>query len=272
MEHKTLTSQHGTVHYWVSGRGADCITFTHGATMDHGMFAPQVEYFGERYKTITWDVPGHGLSRPYRGFSLQEAAHRLVEILDAEAINASHLVGQSMGGFIIQAAARQAPDRVCTLTTIGSSPIQPAYYSALDNWLLSITPAILRLYPYNYLLNTIAKGIALTGHAREYALETLQGYSKNEIADIMGTVYTGLQAYREDFRLPVPVLITYGDTDRTGKVRAYCDRWAASEERPLEVIPESAHNANMDNPAAFNEILADFLKAPINSAIVKDTL
>jgi pimeloyl-ACP methyl ester carboxylesterase len=28
----------------------------------------------------------------------------------------------------------------------------------------------------------------------------------------------------------------------------------------LQIVPDAAHNANMDNPAAFNRFLADFLK------------
>ena len=57
--------------------------FTHGATMDHGLFQHQIEYFAQQYKTIVWDVPKHGLSRPYEGFSLPKAASELIGILDA---------------------------------------------------------------------------------------------------------------------------------------------------------------------------------------------
>jgi pimeloyl-ACP methyl ester carboxylesterase len=260
MNHKTLSGKRGTVHYWTKGKGNDCIIFTHGATMDHGMFDEQMEHFAQKYKVIIWDIPAHGLSRPYDDFSLHNSAWELINILDQENVGKAHLVGQSMGGYIIQIAALAHPDRVLTLTAVDSSPIQPSYYSAMDNWLLSITPPLLMLYPYYYLIKTIATQIALRETAQAYALETLKGLTKREIADIMEKVYKGLQAYKQDFTLPLPILIVYGDADRSGKVQAYCNRWAERENRELKIVSNAAHNSNMDNPEEFNKILGEFLE------------
>ena len=263
MDHKKISGKQGTVHDWVKGQGDHCIVFTHGATMDHGLFQFQMEHFAQQYKVITWDVPLHGQSRPYHGFSLQNAASALVQILDSENIQKAHLVGQSMGGYIAQIVALDHPDRVLTLTAVDSSPIQPSYYSAMDNWLLSITPSLLRLYPYDTLINTIATQIAMHESAQVYALETLKGLSKAEIAKIMEMVYRGLKEYKQEFVLPIPLLIIVGDQDRTGKVQHYCQRWAAREKRPLKVVTDASHNSNMDNPTEFNRILEDFLKTAI---------
>ena len=270
MNHKTIREKRGTVHYWVKGDGDACIVFTHGATMDHGLFQYQMEYFSGGYKAICWDVPLHGRSRPYEGFSLQNAARELVHILDAEHISQAHLVGQSMGGYIVQIVALDYPDRVLTLTAVDSSPIQPSYYSAIDNWLLSITPTLLHFYPYNLLINTIAKQIAVQETAQSYALETLQGLTKAEIAKIMGEVYQGLQSYELDFVLPHPLLIVYGDSDRTGKVQSYCDQWAEREERTLKIISNAGHNSNMDNPDEFNRILDEFLELAVQEKTAPD--
>ena len=265
MKHKTIQSKQGIIHYWVAGDSADCILFTHGATMDHGLFQPQMDYFAARYKVISWDVPLHGQSRPYQGFSLQHAANALTLLLDAEHISKAHLVGQSMGGYIIQIATLDYPDRALSLTVVDSSPIQASYYSKIDKWLLSITPPLLRLYPYKALIKAIATQVALTDSAQSYALETLQGLTKAEIATILEKVYQGVQVYNYDFQLPLPILIVYGESDNTGKVQSYCKQWAQHEQRTLKVIPHAAHNANMDNPAAFNPILDDFLQTTIGN-------
>lgn len=259
MNQRSLSSINGKVHYWVAGEGAECILFTHGATADHGLMQPQMDHFAASYRVINWDVPAHGLSRPYQGFTLQAAAQEIVHILDAEGIDRAHLVGQSMGGYISQVVALEHPGRVQTLAAVDSSPIQPSYYSAMDNWLLSITPPLLKMYPYRMLINTIAKQVSCTAEGQAYMLQTLMQYTKGEIAEIMGRVYTGLQVYKQDFVLPHPLLIVYGQADHSGKVIAYCRRWAARENRPLQVVPQAAHNANMDNPEAFNRILESFL-------------
>ncbi len=116
MKHKIKFGENGSVHYWLKGQGDQCIVFTHGATMDHGLFQHQIECFAQQYKVIVWDVPLHGQSRPYNGFSLQKAASELIGILDAEIIEKAHLVGQSMGGYIIRIVARDHPERVLSLT------------------------------------------------------------------------------------------------------------------------------------------------------------
>ena len=260
MEHKTRTRENGTVHYWVAGSGENCIVFTHGATMDHGLFADQVDYFSKDYKVILWDVPMHGASRPYDNFSLQGAANALIDMLDAEQIEQAHLVGQSMGGYISQYAARDYPERVKSVTALDSSPLQPSYYYAMDNWLLALTPAILKVYPYNSLVKTIATQIAKTERAKAYALKTLKTYTKAEIIAIMDVVYQGVRDYAEEIVLSQPLLIIYGDGDRTGKVQTYSDKWAKNEDRPLVVLPDAWHNANMDNPETFNQVLDDFLR------------
>lgn len=258
MQHKILAGQHGSIHYWIDGAGDQTIVFTHGATMDHGLFQHQFPHFAPQYKVISWDVPLHGLSRPYAQFSLHNAAHELLGLLDAEKIDQAHLVGQSMGGYISQIAAVEQPARVRTVVAVDSSPVQLAYYSRLDRWLLAATPALLKLYPYAYLIKTIAAQIALSETARAYALATLQTYTKSDIAQIMGAVYGGL-VQSDEAAVACPLLIVYGEKDRTGKVRSYCDRWAEQEKRELKIIPNAAHNANMDNPTEFNRVLEEFL-------------
>lgn len=260
MDHKTISSKYGTVHYWTGGQGKQSILFTHGATMDNGMFRAQMEFFSDSYHVLGWDVPAHGLSRPYDGFSLQKAARELVNFLDTEQIDKAHIVGQSMGGYISQIVALEFPDRVASIVAVDSSPIQPSYYSAFDNWLLSITPPLLHLYPYDTLIKTIAAQIAINKQAQDYALKTLKEYTKSEIANIMAAVYSGLQEYKTDFQLPHPILIVYGELDRSGKVKAYSQRWSERENRELKEIPDAAHNSNMDNPEIFNKILEEFLK------------
>lgn len=129
----------------------------------------------------------------------------------------------------------------------------------MDRWLLSITPFLLKLYPYNYLIKTIATQIALVKSVQAYALKVLKIYTLDEIAFIMDQVYKGLLEYEDDYRLPCPLLIVYGNKDKSGKVIEYCIRWARKEDRELKIIPNAAHNANQDNPEDFNRVLEEFL-------------
>jgi pimeloyl-ACP methyl ester carboxylesterase len=260
MQHKTLSSDGGTLHYWIDGEGDEAILFTHGATLDHGLYRHQMEHFAADYRVITWDAPLHGRSRPYESFSLTVAADELVRILDAEGLDSAHLVGQSMGGYVSQLVALHQPGRVRKLTMVGSAPIRPSYYSRPDRWLLTVVASLMSLYPYRALVETVANLIAVPGPSRDYVRETLGRLTRGEIGHISGQVYKGLLACDVDTPLPHPLLITHGEADRTGKVQSYNRRWAEREKRELHIIPDAAHNANMDNPAAFNRILEDFLR------------
>lgn len=77
------------IHYWVSGpeQASTSLVFLPGLTVDHRLFSRQIEYFSQRYRTLVWDAPAHGRSRPWElTFSLMDMARYLREILLAEGI------------------------------------------------------------------------------------------------------------------------------------------------------------------------------------------
>ncbi len=138
-EHKQLESNNGCVHYWISKNSnpdAKCILFTHGLTANHTMFEKQVEYFKDNYSVITWDVPLHGLSRPYQNFSYENTAKELNSILNKENIQKVILVGMSMGGYPCQEFAYRYPENIDRMIMLDTTPFGLAYYSKSDLWWL----------------------------------------------------------------------------------------------------------------------------------------
>jgi len=259
MTEKYIERNSQRTYYWTSSRDDVCVLFIHGATADYLLFREQFQFFDKYFRIIAVDVPAHGKSRPCPDFTLKVAADEIVKILDVERIGKVHIIGQSMGGYIAQIIARFNANRVKSIISIGSSPIQPKYYSKLDNWLLRITPAILKLYPYQLLIKTISNQVSTSLEGKKYMLNTLKGYSKSEIATIMKVVYVGVQEYRENLTLEIPILLTHGENETTGKVKSYNRKWAKNENLELKLIPKSAHNANMDNPDYFNSISKEFI-------------
>lgn len=259
MNSKILKSENGEVHYWVQGNGKETIVFTHGATVDNGLFKYQVDYFAKKYKVITWDVPCHGYSRPYEGFSLKKAASELINILNIEEIEKAHFVGQSMGGYIIQEVYLEDKKRVASLTTIGSNPFGHEYLSSFDRWALNNTKLFFYLYPYKKLIKDMAKGTTLTDESRNYALNTFQKLNKQEMIEILDSLYKDFCKHKEKVNIDCPLLITYGEFDKTGKVQRYCNEWADYQGIKPRAISKAAHNANLDNPTEFNEVLEKFI-------------
>lgn len=138
MLHKIIQAQGGEVHYWIIKKenASDCIVFTHGLIADHTMFEKQIPYFADDYTIILWDVPMHGLSKPYRQFSYRDTAEILHSILQEENIERTFLVGMSMGGYPSQHFADRYPNMVKGFVALDTTPLGLRYYSKSDLWWL----------------------------------------------------------------------------------------------------------------------------------------
>ena len=256
----TIERSGSTIHYWLSGpEGRPLVTLTHGATMDHRMFDAQLPALVDEYRVLTWDVRGHGRSQPIgHDFSMAAAADDLLALIQLAGYDRAVLAGQSMGAYIAQNVVVRYPERALALVSIGSTNVTRRY-SLLDRFGLLLTPPSLRLWPYENLKRLVARATAISAETRAYAYEAISQVSQRDFANIMAAVAGGL-AYRPDYQIPVPALLTHGDQDNTGKIKAYARQWADSQPNArYVVIPNAGHNANQDNPDFFNRLLLDFL-------------
>src|SRR5215469_11005824 len=108
------------LYYEDSGGTGPAVIFSHGLFMDHEMFAPQVAALRRRYRCITWDERGHGLSASDRlaPFSYYDSAADVAALLRHLGIGKAVLVGMSQGGFLSLRCALAHPDVVRALVLI----------------------------------------------------------------------------------------------------------------------------------------------------------
>ena len=291
MKRRTLETEKGKVAYWVSDpweEGRRTLFFLHGLTADHTMFAFQEEYFSSFYNLILWDAPGHGKSRPYEDYSFGEAAEAIKGVLDQMGVGKVVFLGQSMGGFFVQAFLFRYPDRGEAFVSIDSCPYGD-YYSRFDKWILRQMEWMSMLYPERLLKEAMAKQVALYEAGRQNMKKMLSPYGKKELCHLMGMIY---KAFLEDnqkltasvgsvsdsvassgsvssgsasfgtasaFSLRCPVLLLCGEKDVTGKVKSYNKAWEKRTGYPLLWIKGAAHNSNMDAPEVVNKAIHDFL-------------
>lgn len=263
MDHKTIRSLNGTIHYWISKcekSDSKNIVFTHGVTANHMMFEKQVAYFSPHHTVIVWDVPLHGESRQYKNFSFQNTAKELKSILAAEHIDKVVLIGMSMGGYPSQEFAAQYPDMVLGFIALDTTPYGLDYYSRSDKWWLRRVERIAGLIPDTILRKAMSKSVSRTPYARRLMMKMLQPLSKAEICEQMGVAYAGFLKENRDVRFDFPVLILLGEYDTTGKIKRYCHAWSEKEGYPLHIIKNAAHFSNADNPVQVNEEIDCFLR------------
>ena len=261
-EHR-ITTERGTVCYWSSDAwepSRRTLVFLHGLTGDHTMFQAQYKCFCEEYNILLWDAPAHGRSRPYQGFTYPDAAEVLKGILECHQVGAAVMVGQSMGGFVIQSFLKRYPSMVSAFVSIDSTPYGEGYYSNSDRWWLRQIEWMSRLFPLGVLKKAVANQVSVTRESREGMLRMLEPYGKRELCHLMGIGFAGFLEDCGELEIPCPVLLLLGEKDVTGKVRIYNRRWAEKTGYPLEIIPNAAHNANVDNPEAVNRAIRSFME------------
>ena len=259
----SVRSGRGETFYWISRNSrpdAKTLVLTHGLTADHTMFDKQVDYFATDCTVIVWDIPMHGRSRPYSDFSYRNAAEELNAILEAESIEKAVHVGMSLGGYVTQHFALSYPGKVEGLVAIGTSPLDPGYYSRSDIRWLKLAAPMCRLFPAELLRRTIASGNSATPYGRSVLLTTLSGLDKRTICDQIDIAYGKFVEELHDTDFDFPVLLMMGDKDRTGKVRVYTRQWAQNTGYPLRIIGNAAHLCNCDNPDEVNAAISGFLE------------
>lgn len=262
MEGKELKTSRGTVYYWISRHKdphAACIVFTHGVTANHSMFEKQTAYFKQEYTVITWDVPLHGLSRPYSDFTYKNCAEDLLNILKQEKIDKTILVGMSMGGYPSQEFAFHYPEQVEGFIALDTTPYGRCYYSNSDIWWLKHVAKIATCFPENALRKSMAKSVSRTKYSYSKMMDMLAPLTKSQIIEQMDIAYSVFQKENKDVDFSFPVLILLGEFDKTGKVKKYCQTWSKKEGYPLHIIKNTAHFSNGDNPEQVNTEIHNFI-------------
>src|SRR5436190_23930468 len=106
--------------------GTPVIVFTASLGTDKTMWQPQSDRLGERFRTLRWDIRGHGASEvPPAPYSMDDLGSDLIALLDRLEIERASLCGLSIGGMISMWMAAHAPERVerlvlcCTSAQLG---------------------------------------------------------------------------------------------------------------------------------------------------------
>jgi 3-oxoadipate enol-lactonase len=115
------------LNYEIGGReDAPAIAFTGSLGTDLTMWRTQSDRLGDRFRTLRYDIRGHGASSvPGGPYSIADLGSDLVALLDRLGIKRASLCGLSIGGMISMWVAAHHPERVerlvvcCTSALLG---------------------------------------------------------------------------------------------------------------------------------------------------------
>jgi len=212
----------------------------------------------EHFRILTWDMRGHGLSRPAH-FDLAEAVANLLALIDRLEVREVTLVGHSMGGNLHQEFAYHHPQRVKALAMLDCT-WNFMQLSTSDKFWLKAADPIFKLYPYKTLIDQSVTVSAISIDAQELMRKAMQQLSKEEFVHVLMNSTQCLR-YDPDYKITKPLLLMMADQEATGNIRKAMPLWAKHESVDLVIIPNAKHAANLDQPEIFHRHLLAFLQS-----------
>ena len=122
---KFAETSHGmSVHYRDQGcRDCPAILLVHGSNASLHTFEPLVENLEDRYRLISYDQPGHGLTGPHPSddYSARGMFEAIAAVVDATRVDRFAIAGNSMGGWVAWRYALARPQDLSGLILINAS-------------------------------------------------------------------------------------------------------------------------------------------------------
>ena len=258
------------LHVETAGSGAP-IVFVHEFGGDHRSWEPQMRYFARRYQCVTFGARGYPPSEVPAEIDRYSQATAVIDILavmDHLKLARAHIVGLSMGGFATLHFGLTAPERALSLTIAGAGYGAEKQY---EDYFRGVSLEVAQQFETQG-AREFAKTYALGASRVQFQNKDPRGWA--EFAawlgehDSLGAANTmrGVQARRPSIydleakikMMQVPALVMVGDEDD------HCLQPGIFLKKTipacgLAVLPKTGHTLNLEEPALFNSLLAEFL-------------
>jgi pimeloyl-ACP methyl ester carboxylesterase len=265
------TTSDGIKLYYESAGTRSAIVFVHEFGGNHWSWEPQMNFFARRHRCLTYAArgfPPSDIPADVAVYSQVRAADDIFDVMDAAGIDQAHLVGLSMGGFAVLHAGLRRPERVLSVCAAGAGygaeKAHEDYFKGISeqvavNFETQGAERFARIY---------AEGASRVQFQekdpRGWALfaERLARHSSQGAANTMRGVQMkrpSLYDLEAEFKaMKPPVLVMVGDEDD------HCLQPGIFLKKTipacgLVVFPKSGHTLNLEEPALFNDLLAEFL-------------
>jgi 3-oxoadipate enol-lactonase len=233
----------------------------------------QLEFFGKRFRTIAWDMPGYGGSAPLPTVSIAALADALQDFLlqvflAGAGATRPVLVGHSIGGMIVQQLLANNPGIASAVVLAQTSP---AFGKPDGDWQKAFIGA--RLGPLD-------RGETLVSLVRELVGDNPDPHGMELARDCMAAVpeatyrATMLALMGFDLRgalknIEVPTLLLSGSKDNNAPAPMMAKMASYVPSAKYVELEGVGHLANLERPAEFNAALDDFLK--VNMTQTRET-
>ena len=255
------------IHFRETGEGFP-VVFVHGYTGNSRNWALTIPALREQFRTISVDLRGHGLSgRPANedDYALETMASDVYELLRALEVTEWVLVGHSMGGMVSQLLILEHPEVVRALVLVDTAAEVPKgllyderrkqrqrlVEMAKEQGMEAVFEEQERITPLHPALAANPRFIEIW--REQFLMTSREAY----IAGANGMA-SRRSVVADLAKVSVPTLVICGEKDEPflDPSRQMHEAIPGSE---LVIIPGASHGPQMETPAEFNRVLAEFL-------------
>ncbi|NEX14183.1 MAG: 2-succinyl-6-hydroxy-2,4-cyclohexadiene-1-carboxylate synthase [Prosthecochloris sp.] len=244
---------------------APWVVLVHGAGGSSSIWFLQIKEFKKHFNVLMVDLRGHGKSKGLplshkRPYSFEDITLDIIEVLDHLNIQKAHFIGVSLGTILIRQISELIPDRVCSMV-MGGAIIR---LNVRARFLVGVGNAFKRFVPYMWLYGFFAWIImpkARHKKSRLLFVNEAKKVAQKEFMRWFKLTYelNPLLKYFEEKDTGIPTLYLTGQEDYMflPAVEYIVQRHTNSF---LEVILDSGHVCNVDQPKDFNGRAISFMQ------------
>lgn len=245
------------------------LVFSHEFADDYRGWEPQVRYFARHYRVIVYNNRGYppsAVPEDPAAYSQERLVDDLHRLLDHLGITRAHICGLSMGGYVALVYALTHPDCCASAVVAGcgtGSNDQEAFRANARELIARIEADGMPEFAASY-----GRGPARLPFLRKDPLgwrafhDRLAVHSARGSALIFGNVQLKrptVYDFQEQLEAStVPLLVLAGDEDEACLLPSLFIKHHARG-AGLAILPDTGHALNLEEPAAFNALVHDFL-------------
>ncbi|MDE0489356.1 MAG: alpha/beta hydrolase [Gammaproteobacteria bacterium] len=233
------------LHYETEGAGPP-ILFMHGYTSTIALWRDQIPVLSPHYRLICMDLRGHGESEgtDIDGYNLAALAGDALAVLDQEGVERAVIVGHSMGGMVAQELLARHGDRVgaAVFSSTTCKAPQREYFEPVVEWAVKLgdIPAGERAAD------------PLTRSCKPVSEATARG---------CGEMQMNMENFADSLKgSTTPCLIIRGSEESATIVSGSSMLLDVLPSAQEAVIDGAGHVPQITHPAAYNDVLARFLR------------
>jgi pimeloyl-ACP methyl ester carboxylesterase len=263
---KDVTVLSFKLHYLEAGSGAP-VVLLHGLGGDGSRWGPNVEALSREFRVLALDEIGFGKSdKPLANYHTGMLSEFLVGFLDALGIEKASLVGNSMGAAVAAYTAVHYPSRVAAIVLVDGAGYRRDPESEpppADLHRRQIQNGVTREETREFFRIMFHDKSLVTDRMVEDNL-VLRLRSAFTIGKIQETGEKGIGGITEEEMRSIraPTLVIWGKYDELASPDNADRLHRDIPGSKLVWIDDAGHLPQLEKPAEFNRVVADFLRSP----------